>query len=56
MKLEIACIPGDGIGPEIVAQANKVLDQVAKKFGHEIERSEERRVGKECRSRWSPYH
>ena len=35
MKLQIACIPGDGIGPEIVAQANKVLDQVAKKFGHE---------------------
>src|SRR5699024_12089834 len=24
--------------------------------GHEISRSEERRVGKECRSRWSPYH
>src|SRR3989449_9618135 len=23
---------------------------------HEVERSEERRVGKECRSRWSPYH
>src|SRR2546427_7282365 len=23
---------------------------------HERERSEERRVGKECRSRWSPYH
>ena len=23
---------------------------------HEILRSEERRVGKECRSRWSPYH
>ena len=22
----------------------------------EYERSEERRVGKECRSRWSPYH
>ena len=21
-----------------------------------IQRSEERRVGKECRSRWSPYH
>ena len=40
MKLQIACIPGDGIGPEIVAQANKVLDQVAKKFGHEIERKE----------------
>ena len=25
-------------------------------FGLSIERSEERRVGKECRSRWSPYH
>src|SRR5439155_8266295 len=23
---------------------------------HQLERSEERRVGKECRSRWSPYH
>src|SRR2546430_12493053 len=25
-------------------------------FGQERARSEERRVGKECRSRWSPYH
>ena len=25
-------------------------------WGPSIERSEERRVGKECRSRWSPYH
>ena len=25
-------------------------------LGTEYERSEERRVGKECRSRWSPYH
>src|SRR2546430_3792128 len=26
-------------------------------YGHPIgDRSEERRVGKECRSRWSPYH
>ena len=25
-------------------------------FGEETTRSEERRVGKECRSRWSPYH
>ena len=24
--------------------------------GHQLSRSEERRVGKECRSRWSPYH
>ena len=26
------------------------------KFVSNIRRSEERRVGKECRSRWSPYH
>ena len=26
------------------------------KFKEASERSEERRVGKECRSRWSPYH
>jgi len=25
-------------------------------LGKGLERSEERRVGKECRSRWSPYH
>src|SRR3989449_11590620 len=25
-------------------------------FGDDKDRSEERRVGKECRSRWSPYH
>src|SRR2546429_2237711 len=25
-------------------------------FEHNAKRSEERRVGKECRSRWSPYH
>ena len=28
----------------------------AKLKGAEEDRSEERRVGKECRSRWSPYH
>ena len=25
-------------------------------FTRRVRRSEERRVGKECRSRWSPYH
>ena len=29
---------------------------VALAFGLSVVRSEERRVGKECRSRWSPYH
>ena len=27
-----------------------------KRLASELLRSEERRVGKECRSRWSPYH
>ena len=36
MKLNITCIPGDGIGPEIVAEAKKVLDKVAEVCGHEI--------------------
>jgi len=37
MKLHIAWLPGDGIGPEVTAQAQAVLDAVAKKFSHEIE-------------------
>src|SRR2546426_12427481 len=31
-------------------------EQTQFKYGHAPTRSEERRVGKECRSRWSPYH
>ena len=34
MEKTIALIPGDGIGPDVVAEAVKVLDAVAKKFGH----------------------
>ncbi len=33
MNLKITCIPGDGIGPEIIAQAKKVLGKAGKKFG-----------------------
>lgn len=36
MKLNIGCIPGDGIGPEIVAEARKVLGKIAQVYGHEI--------------------
>ena len=36
MEFNIAVIRGDGIGPEIVNEAVKVLDQVAKKFNHQF--------------------
>ncbi len=36
MKLNIALLAGDGIGPEVIDQAVKVSDAVAKKFKHEI--------------------
>ncbi len=36
MKLNIAVLPGDGIGPEIMKQGVAVCNAVAKKFGHEI--------------------
>ena len=34
MKAHIVTLPGDYIGPEIVAQAVKVLNAVAEKYGH----------------------
>ena len=36
MKKTIAVIAGDGIGPEIVGEAVKVLKKVAEKFGHDF--------------------
>ena len=32
-NLKITCIPGDGIGPEIVAQAKKIVSKAGEKFG-----------------------
>ncbi len=34
MKAHLAVIPGDGIGPEIIAEALKVLQAVARRYGH----------------------
>lgn len=34
MKATIAVLPGDGIGPEVMAQALKVLDKIAVEYGH----------------------
>jgi len=36
MKLKIAVLPGDGIGPEIMKQGVAVMDAVAAKYGHEV--------------------
>lgn len=40
MKTKIAVLPGDGIGPEIVAEAVKALRAVARRFGHDFEMTE----------------
>ena len=52
---------GDEVKIELIIKNEKIID-----FGYQgnsciycqasASRSEERRVGKECRSRWSPYH
>ena len=34
MECHIGVISGDGIGPEIVAEAKKVLDKAGEKYGH----------------------
>ncbi len=40
MNYKIAVLPGDGIGPEIVQQAIKVLNAVANKYNHQFEYTE----------------
>ncbi len=37
MDYRITCIPGDGIGPEVVNEAKKVLEHVAGKYGHNFQ-------------------
>ena len=51
-KLEVPAAPPleRPIIDQTESLANEDIDRIA------AERSEERRVGKECRSRWSPYH
>ena len=45
-----------GLSNEQLAVHDEVLAAARAKERAEGRRSEERRVGKECRSRWSPYH
>jgi 3-isopropylmalate dehydrogenase len=40
MRAKVALLPGDGIGPEVIAEGVKVLQAVGEKFGHTFEFSE----------------
>ena len=40
MDYHIAVVPGDGIGPEVITETIKVLDQVGKKFAHHFQYTE----------------
>ncbi len=40
MNINIATIPGDGIGPDIVREGCRVLDAIGKKYGHEFNYTE----------------
>ena len=44
------------IGKQIFEEHNLEEGDIIDVSFRKVERSEERRVGKECRSRWSPYH
>jgi 3-isopropylmalate dehydrogenase len=37
LKFKIAVLPGDGVGPDVVAEARRVLDEVGRRFGHSFE-------------------
>jgi 3-isopropylmalate dehydrogenase len=40
VKASIAVLPGDGIGPEVIAEAVHVLHAIARRFGHDLELTE----------------
>jgi len=40
MKASVVLLPGDGVGPEVIAEGRKVLDATAVAFGHDFEYSE----------------
>ena len=39
MNYKIALVPGDGIGPDVVAEAVRVMDQIGAKYGHQFDYS-----------------
>ena len=64
-KIKAVIFDMDGVLIDAKDWHYEALNQALELFGYKIsrydhlvtfDRSEERRVGKECRSRWSPYH
>src|SRR3712207_7552493 len=60
VEVGVAGVERIGATPDLGAVADAVAVGVVKRrvgaVAVDLVRSEERRVGKECRSRWSPYH
>ena len=40
MEFKLAVLPGDGIGPDVIAEAVRVLEAVGRRFGHDFELSD----------------
>ena len=55
-EIEVEAVSGPPRFRAIYKGAMEVIHSLKERFGGNVLRSEERRVGKECRSRWSPYH
>ena len=53
LGIESSC---DDTSAAVIKDGYLLSNVVSSQAVHEAYRSEERRVGKECRSRWSPYH
>src|SRR5690242_13914178 len=54
MKLKITILPGDGVGPEVTAEAVRVLQTVAEFAGHDFQFQEKRFGGAAYRASGSP--
>ena len=46
----------EALRQEMATQVERLREEAQAALPNQPTRSEERRVGKECRSRWSPYH